>query len=220
MRTIKCPVCHSNHTVKNGRRKGAQLYKCAECGYQFRQSQKLDDDQLWQLYQGHKQTIQELSERLGVSASTIRRHLGNVTFKWEQPSLCGSGFVHLDATYWGHHWGILIGLDEQTSKVLYLAFIHNETTADYVAAAESIEARGYEIKGLIIDGKQALFKELSRYKIQMCQFHMKQIVRRYLTLNPRLKAARALNGLMQTLTMSERQIHLRGSILEMEGRMA
>ena len=22
MRTIKCPVCHSNHTVKNGRRKG------------------------------------------------------------------------------------------------------------------------------------------------------------------------------------------------------
>ena len=204
MRTIKCPVCHSNHTVKNGHRKGSQLYKYAECGYQFRQSQKLDDDRLRQLYQGNKQTIQELSERLGVSASTIRRHLCNVTFKWEQPSLCGSGFVHLDATYWGHNWGILIGLDEQTSKVLYLAFIHNETTADYVAAAESIEARGYEIKGLIIDGKQALFKEFSRYKIQMCQFHMKQIVRRYLTLNPRLKAARALKGLMQTLTTSDK----------------
>ena len=204
MRTIKCPVCHSNHTVKNGRRKGSQLYKCAECGYQFRQSQKLDDDRLWQLYQGNKQTIQELSGYLGVSESTIRRHLGNVTFKWEQPSLCGSGFVHLDATYWGHNWGILIGLDEQTSKVLYLSFIHNETTADYVAAAESIEARGYEIRGLIIDGKQALFKEFSRYKIQMCQFHMKQIVRRYLTLNPRLKAARALKGLMQTLTTSDR----------------
>ena len=72
-----------------------------------------------------------------------------------------------------------------------------------MAAAESIEARGYEIKGLIIDGKQALFKEFSHYKIQMCQFHMKQIVRRYLTLNPRLKAARALKGLMQTLTTSD-----------------
>ena len=63
MRTIKGPVCRSNHTVKNDHRKEAQLYKCAECGYQFRQSQKLDDDQLWQLYQGNKQTIRELSER-------------------------------------------------------------------------------------------------------------------------------------------------------------
>ena len=174
MRTIKCPVCHSNHTVKTVIVRGLSCINVPNAAISSVKSQKLDDDQLWQLYQGYKQTIQELSERLGVSASTIRRHLGNVTFKWEQPSPCGSGFVHLDATYWGHNWGILIGLDEQTSKVLYLSFIHNETTADYVAAAGSIEARGYEIKGLIIDGKQALFKEFSRYKIQMCQFHMKQ----------------------------------------------
>ena len=63
----------------------------------------------------------------------------------------------------------------------------------------SIEARGYVIKGLIIDGKQALFNLLAGYNLQMCQFHMKQIIRRYLTNNPRLKAARALKELMVTL---------------------
>ena len=204
MRTIKCPVCHSIHTVKNGRRKAQQLYKCAECGYQFRRSLTVNETQLWQLYQGRKQTVRELSDRLGMSESTIKRRLRCVNFEWEQPSLSGSGFVLLDAAYWGHNWGILIAMDEQTSMVLYLAFIHNETTADYVAAVESIEARGYAIRGLIIDGKQALFKEFRDYKIQMCQFHMKQIVRRYLTINPRLKAARALKELMRTLTMIDK----------------
>ncbi len=41
--------------------------------------------------------------------------------------------------------------------------------------------------------------------IQMCQFHMKQIVRRYITLNPRLKAARALKDLMTKLTTARRE---------------
>lgn len=36
----------------------------------------------------------------------------------------------------------------------------------------------------------------------MCQFHMKQVIRRYLTQNPRLKAARELKGLLDTLTVS------------------
>ncbi|MCQ2315548.1 MAG: hypothetical protein MJZ85_02510 [Bacteroidales bacterium] len=44
----------------------------------------------------------------------------------------------------------------------------------------SIEERGCEIKGLIIDGRQSLFGIFNDYKIQMCQFHMKQIIGRYL----------------------------------------
>lgn len=176
------------------------MYKCADCGYQFRNSILPDDLQLWKLYQDNKQTVKELAELHDVSESTIKRRLRNVSIEWEQPHLSGGGFVHLDATYWGHNWGIMLAIDDATCSVLYLEFIKNETNADYEAAVRSIEERGYEIKGLIIDGKQSLFSIFSVYKIQMCQFHMKQITRRYLTLNPRLKAARALNELMYTLT--------------------
>lgn len=193
-------MCGSSHTVKNGKRKGKQVYKCADCGYQFRNNSVPDDLQLWKLYQDNKQTVKELAEQLDVSESTIKRRLRNVSIEWEQPQLSGGGFVHLDATYWGHNWGIMLALDDATGNVLYLEFIKNETNADYEAAVRSVEERDYEIKGLIIDGKQSLFSIFSDYKIQMCQFHMKQITRRYLTLNPRLKAARALNDLMNTLT--------------------
>ena len=188
MHKSKCPVCGSSHTVKNGRRKGKQVYKCADCGYQFRNDSLPDDFHLWKLYQDSKQTVKELAEQFDVSESTIKRRLRNVSIEWEQPSLSGGGFVHLDAT----------------GRVLYLEFIKNETNADYESAVRSIEERGYEVKGLVIDGKQGLFGVFNDYKIQMCQFHMKQIIRRYLTLNPRLKAACALKGLIGSLTTANR----------------
>lgn len=201
MYITKCPVCCSSHTMKNGRRNNVQLYRCRDCGHQFRHRKFPTDAMLWYQYQEHKQTILELSEMYGVSPSTIKRRLRNVVMEWQQPQLEGqSGFVHLDATYWGHNWGVLAAIDTLTGEPLYLEFIKNETTLDYVEAVRSIESRGYSIRGLIIDGKPSLFKAFSGYKIQMCQFHMKEIVKRYLTKNPRLKAARALSDLMKTLT--------------------
>lgn len=77
MHKSKCPVCGSSHTVKNGRRKGKQVYKCADCGYQFRNDSLPDDFHLWKLYQDSKQTVKELAEQLDVSESTIKRHLRN-----------------------------------------------------------------------------------------------------------------------------------------------
>lgn len=160
------------------------------------------NDEIWSLYMEGKQTISELSHRFDVSVSTIKRRLKEVDKKWEQPVIEGSGFVHLDATYWGRGWGVLLALDEHSGYPLYLAFIENETASDYEAAVRSIEERGYTISGIIIDGKKSLFALFSGYRIQMCQFHMKQIIRRYLTLNPRLKAARELKELMDMLTVS------------------
>lgn len=202
MNKSKCPACGSSHTLKNGIRRGVQLFKCGDCGYQFRNSRLPPSKKIWELYLYNKQTVPELSEMFGVSESTIRRRLGEISVVWEQPPLSGSGFVHLDATYWGHNWGVMLALDECTGKPLYVAFIKHETNDDYIAAVRSIEERGYKIQGLILDGKQSLFRIFSEYKIQMCQFHMRQIVRRYLTRNPRLKASRALSEIMAGLTSS------------------
>lgn len=119
--------------------------------------------------------------------------------EWVQPALSGSGFVHLDTTYWGLNWGVLLVIDGEAGRPLYVAFIGHEKVRDYKDAVQSIEARGYQIKGIVIDGMKSLFEEFSAYKVQMCQFHMRQIVRRYLSKHPRLIAARELNGLLSGL---------------------
>jgi hypothetical protein len=159
----------------------------------------VSEDELWDAYQQEKQTIMELSERFGMSAATIKRRLHDIKREWVQPPLSGEGFVHLDVTYWGRSFGVLLALDDQTGMPLYISFVKSETVKDYEDAVSSIKGRGYTIRGLIIDGKQSLFKTFSEYHIQMCQFHMKQIIRRYLTLNPKMHASKELKALVDRL---------------------
>lgn len=153
------------------------------------------------MYQTRKQSVDDIAAHYGVSPSTVKRRLGNIRIRWTQPQISGGGFVHLDTTYWGHNWGVLLALDNATRKPLYLEFIGHETICDYLEALESIEKRGFEIRGIIIDGKKGLFNRL-----QMCQYHMKEIVKRYLTKNPKLLAARELLSLVNGLTCAVEEV--------------
>jgi len=165
---------------------------------------------LWNAYLQEKHTINELSARFRMSVSTVKRRLRDLRREWVQPPLSGGGFVHLDVTYWGRNFGVLLALDDQSGKPLYMAFVKSETTKDYEDAVRSIQERGYTIRGLIIDGRQSLFRSFAEYPIQMCQFHMKQIIRRYLTLNPKLLAARELKELVGRLHKSDEAEFLKG----------
>lgn len=199
MYKLKCPVCGDAHIVKNGKRKGIQTYLCKGCGYQFRNSPDIKHDALWRSYLDGKQTISELAVAHGVSESTIKRRLREIEKVWVQPQLSGGGYVHLDATYWGHNCGVLLAQDDRSGMPLYMAFVANEKVQDYVDAVRSIEKRGYTIAGIVIDGKRNLFSEFSSYKIQMCQYHMIQIMRRYLSRHPRLIAARELKAMVDNI---------------------
>ena len=166
----------------------------------------MTDGELWTLYQAKKQTIVEIASSSGKSPSTVKRRLRGIAIKWKQPHLDGmSGFVHLDVTYWGRNWGVLLALDDATGRPLYVAFVKHETVADYVQAVETITRMGYTVKGIVIDGMRSLFDMFrDTYRIQMCQFHMRSIIDRYLTKKPKLKAAVALKELMGRMTVLDR----------------
>ena len=195
----KSLACCSSRVIKYGTRNGVQLYRCKDCGYQFRTGNHISDKELWHAYQQEKQTINSLSHRYKTSVSTIKRRLRYIKMEWEQPPLDGGGYVHLDTTYWGRGFGVLLALDSETGMPLYMTFVKNETTKDYTDALDSIISRGYIVRGLIIDGRQSLFKAFSGYPVQMCQFHMKQIVKRYLTTNPKMVSAKELKNLVDKL---------------------
>ncbi len=145
---MRCCVCGSTHTKKNGVRKGVQLYKCQNCGYQFRPGSQVSDDELWTAYQQHKQTMKELSVHFRISVSTVKRRLHDIKCEWVQPPLNGSGFVHLDVTYWGRNFGVLLALDTESGKPLYLFFVRNETVKDYEDANNYIHHKQFIISGL------------------------------------------------------------------------
>lgn len=151
------------------------------------------------MYLHGKQTISQISALTGLSASTIKRRLSTIRPGWAQPAVCGEGVVHLDATYFGRNTGVLLALESGTGRLLYMKHIAHEHTRDYEDAVEHIESNGYAIRGIVIDGMSKLFAIFSRYKVQMCQFHMVAIVRRKLTKNPQLEAGRELLDLAYRL---------------------
>ena len=175
----KCPYCKSSDVKKSGLRNHIQHYKCKSCGKQFQNKPpKPSKESIWSEYLNAKQTISEIAklvpmcrEKHHISESTVKRILRKKADTWQQPDLTGmSGYVHMDATYWGHNWGIMLCIDDAIGKVLYLAFIKHEKTQSYVDAVEGVTAAGYRIKGIVIDGKKDLFLVLKDYPIQMCQF--------------------------------------------------
>ena len=59
---------------------------------------------------------------------------------------------------------------------------------------------GYKIKSITIDGKRGLYKAFEDYPVQMCHFHQKKIIQRYITKYPKLEASQELKKIVSTLT--------------------
>lgn len=155
--------------------------------------------EIWNLYLHNKQTIEEISDLLQLSASTVKRRLSEVSVEWEQPSISGEGVVHLNATYFGRNTGVLLALESGSGRLLYMQHIAHEHISDYETAVSHIAGQGYVIKGIVVDGLQKLFSALQAYPVQMCQFHLVAIIRRKLTKNPQLPAGCELLNLAYRL---------------------
>jgi len=63
-----------------------------------------------------------------------------------------------------------------------------------------VQDQGFKIRAITLDGRHGVRKLFSDIPVQMCHFHQKQIIRRYLTSNPKLPAGIELKAIVDTLT--------------------
>lgn len=90
--------------------------------------------------------------------------------------------------------------------MLYWNPIKQETRAEYQAIKNILETQGFEILGVVIDGKKGVRELFYPIPVQMCHFHQKQIITRYLTLNPKLAASIELKEIVTLLTVCTEDI--------------
>jgi hypothetical protein len=113
--------------------------------------------------------------------------------------------ILVDATYWGRNFGVVVFKDWYTKRVLWRKFIRYETIADYQEGVEWLESHNFKIEGVVCDGLRGMFPLLSRYRVQMCQYHQLRIVQRYLTRKPELPASIELLALANLLVKTDKE---------------
>ena len=106
----------------------------------------------------------------------------------------------MDTTYFGRNWGVVVLKDYFTKKKLWRKYVCNEKLIDYQEGIDFVLIKKYKIEGIVCDGLKGIFNQFSQYKIQMCQRHQIDIVRRYLTRNPKLQAGKELYSLAKNIT--------------------
>lgn len=112
--------------------------------------------------------------------------------------------VIADATYFGKRNGrteldgLLVFLDSVKGEVLWFKFIKSETNKDYQEGLDYLETRGFEILGVVTDGRKGLARIFDKYPYQVCQFHIQKGVRTLLTKNPKSEAGKYLYTLNKT----------------------
>jgi len=197
---------NSRYNSKITKKNGIQVYKCYACGKQFLVKKKLilDEEQLWIEYVKGKQTYAQLAEKYRCSIRTIQRKLDNYSVK-KQLKTARKVIVLMDTTYWGREFGVMLFKDAITKENLLKYYVKNETNALYIKGIQELISKGFEVIAIVCDGRKGLLQSFNDIPVQMCQFHQKAIIVRYLTKKPKLPAAQELMKVVNLLTNTDKE---------------
>lgn len=192
-----CPRCNCNtEVVKIGQTSaGRQRYRCKKCGKTWtgKARSKRLEELIWHDFVWNNLPARELANKYHKHPNTIRKILHNYQPKQiDLQSLNKEEItvVAMDATYFGRHHGVIVAIDAVKGTLLYFREIFGtETNLDYERCIDTILAAGIKPKACLIDGRQGVRYILASRGIlvQLCQFHLKLMVKQHLTSNPVLQ---------------------------------
>jgi hypothetical protein len=169
---------------------------------QFVHDTSVSPEKLWNAFAFEHATIPVLVGRFHLSEKTIRTRLESYVLPEHHPKPRTMVAI-IDCTKAGRSW-ILAIRDPHAKENVYVREVPSETTSVYQTAYADCTDQGFIFVAIVSDGRFVgspwLFPGIP---IQMCHFHMEQIVIRYTTLNPNLEAGKELLELIRTLTTND-----------------
>jgi hypothetical protein len=111
----------------------------------------------------------------------------------------------MDTHYFRRNIGVMVFRDAYLKRNLLRQYVRYETIALYQQGIRYLQDKGWNILGIVCDGRRGIFQAFSRFPIQMCHSHQQAIVKRYLTSNPRLEAGVELKRIASLLTTSDKE---------------
>lgn len=185
---------------------------CKKCGRTFRLKSSqvtLIHKTLWNEFVFSKQTLRELGQTFSYSKKQLQRIFEEITLE-EKVHTPRPIHLVVDATYFGttetHLWGVVTFRDEERKENLWWKFVDEEKLTHYAEGKAFLLSLGYTLLSVTCDGFSGLVQVFSPTPVQFCHFHQAQIVRRYTTLNPKIKAGHELLAIVKTLSFSNEKV--------------
>lgn len=111
----------------------------------------------------------------------------------------------MDTSYFGKIFGVMVFRNYYKKQNIYWKYVKHEKINDYITGIEYLKQKGWNILGVVCDGKRGMFTAFGNVPIQMCQYHQTAIITRYITKNPRLQAGKELRELTSLLTKTDKE---------------
>ncbi len=159
------------------------------------------DQYIWQ-----RQTYSDLAKKYQRSIKWVQRKLDkakveNIVKLLPQPLV-----VVADVTFFSKQKGLCVFREPNLKKNVWWKFVDYERINVYEQGKKHLEKHGFTITAIVLDGKSGIKKVFGDIPTQMCHFHQKQIIRRYLTNNPKLEASVELKSIVKTLANTNEEV--------------
>jgi hypothetical protein len=183
---------------------GRQRYRCHDCGKLFSTPKTPLSwvSRAYKDYSAGRQTLNDLARRYGYSLRTIQRHF-DAYKPPSSPIAVAQEPVALtfDGTFFGRGYGLMIY--RASGRNIFWQEIESETLAVMEQGLRHLTAQGWRFSSITIDGRQgtvSLIKRLfPKVAIQLCIFHQKATIQRYLTSKPKTPCGKEIRALMSFL---------------------
>jgi len=153
---------------------------------------------IWHKFVWERQTLKNLSRSYKRSIKWVRLHLAKAQVVYRsvvpQPIIAAA-----DATFFKRQLGIIVFRVPKLKRNIYWKEISYEAISCYSDARTYLEQQGFKFKAIVLDGRPGVRAVFNDIPVQMCQFHQKQIINRYLTTRPKLQASIELRSIVQSL---------------------
>lgn len=188
------------HSKRFGYKAERQRYRCLDCGHVWSQVCKEADwlPSAYQAYSVGRRTLAELALQHGICVRTLRRRFDTYTPETPfPPAVSQAVALTFDGTYFGRGCGLIIYRAE--GRNIYWQEVTSETLAMVEAGLLHLIEQGWHFSSVTIDGRKGVIALITRLlpsvPLQLCLFHQKAIVRRYLTTKPKTRCGQELREL-------------------------
>jgi len=156
----------------------------------------------YKAYSRGRQTLCDLSKSTGKSISTLRRAFDRLTPSSPPlPIPAEPVSLTFDGTFFGRGCGLLIYRAQ--GRNIHWQEIVSERICDIEAGLLHLKAQGWMFSSVTIDGRKGVISLVNRLfpeaPVQLCLFHQKAIIRRYLTSHPKTLCGKELRALVAFL---------------------